>query len=351
MVGKLLEKIGIKGTSELVGVDIGTTSITMCTLKKTKGGFKLDKLARRTYDEDLLHESNIIDAGFVAGELQGILKENGIKGHAAATALSSYTVITKKISIPFLSEDDLENTIRLEVESVIPFPLKDIYYSYYIMGVDEEKEGMMNALIVAAKKEIVDEYKTVFSQAGLTLAILDVDIFGITNLVEHIYGVSSSSVLAADVGASVMNIAILKGESVEFTREVLIGGKYITADIAKIMKSSQKEAEEKKLRGDEEIMYLLDDFVITVSAELMKTINFYVATKPRESVGKIFLTGGSSLVPGLKERVEKETGVEVVFIDPFLMLPENERLERHQKDSAFAPISFYLSSRVGDLNS
>lgn len=347
---KLLEKIGLKATSELVGVDIGTTSIKMCLLKKYRGGFRLEKLARRSYDEDLLHESSIIDSGYLAGELKRFLKENNISAGTAAAALSSYTVITKKISIPFLPEDELDSTIQLEVESVIPFPMRDIYYSYYIMGVDEEKEGMMNVLIVAAKKEVVDEYVSAFAQAGLHLALLDVDIFGVTNLVEQIYGPQEFSVLTADVGASVTNIAILKGENVEFTREVLIGGKYITNDISKITKLGQKEAEEKKLRAEEEISYLLDDFVMTVSSEIMKTINFYVATKPRESVGRIYLTGGSSLVAGLKERVQQETGTEVMFLDPFLLLPENERAERYEKEGAFMPVALYLSSRVGDLS-
>ncbi len=350
MIGKLLEKIGLKATSELIGVDIGTTSIKICLLKRSKGGFRLEKLARRTYDEDLLHESSIIDSGFLAGELKKFLKENGVSATTAAAALSSYTVITKKISIPFLPEDELEGTIQLEVESVIPFPMRDIYYSYYIMGVDEEKEGMMNVLIVAAKKEIVDEYVSAFAQAGLRLALIDVDIFGITNLVEQIYGAQDFSVLTADVGASVTNIAILKGENVEFTREVLIGGKYITGDIAKITKLSQREAEEKKLHGEADISYLLDDFVMTVSSEIMKTINFYVATKPRESVGRIYLTGGSSLVSGLKERVQQETGTEVMYLDPFLLLAEHEKAGYDEKEGAFMPVALYLSSRVGDLS-
>jgi type IV pilus assembly protein PilM len=281
-----------------------------------------------------------------------LLREEGISVNKAATALSSYTVITKRVTMPLLDEETLGKSIGLEVESVIPYPLRDIYYNYYVMGTEEDKEAMMSLLIVAAKKEIVDAYMNVFRLAGLNLLIVDVDIFAVTNLIERIYGPQQFSVVAADIGASVTNIAILKNETIEFTREILIGGKYLTSEIAKAHNVSQEEAEEKKLNADNGVGEVFDDFVGNVSSEMNKTVNFYMATKPRETVGKIYLTGGSSLIPGLKERIESETGIEVAFLDPSTCLQQNGKSARlGEEDQAFAPVALYLSSRVSDLES
>jgi type IV pilus assembly protein PilM len=220
------------------------------------------------------------------------------------------------------------------------------------MGTEEDKEAMMSLLIVAAKKEIVDAYMNVFRLAGLNLLIVDVDIFAVTNLIERIYGPQQFSVVAADIGASVTNIAILKNETIEFTREILIGGKYLTSEIAKAHNVSQEEAEEKKLNADNGVGEVFDDFVGNVSSEMNKTVNFYMATKPRETVGKIYLTGGSSLIPGLKERIESETGIEVAFLDPSTCLQQNGKSAGlGEEDQAFAPVALYLSSRVSDLES
>ena len=194
------------------------------------------------------------------------------------------------------------------MENIIPFPLNEIYYSYYKMGADEDREGMMNLLIVAAKKEIVEDYVRTFDQAGLDLAVLDVDIFAITNLVEHIYHPKGFSVLAADVGASVTNIAIVKDLDIEFTREILVGGKFVTNEIARSHNLSYREAEEQKLEAKEAAAPFLEDFVSNVSSEINKTINFYLATKPRETVGAIYLTGGSSRVAGLERTDRKGNG-------------------------------------------
>jgi type IV pilus assembly protein PilM len=128
----------------------------------------------------------IIDQDLVAEELKGLLLENKIGCKDAACALSSYTAIIKKVQVPFLKVEELEETIRTEAEAVIPFSLNEIYYSYYIMGVDEEISDMMNVQIVAVKKEIVDNFIDVFQRAGLRLHILDVDVFGVASLVEQI---------------------------------------------------------------------------------------------------------------------------------------------------------------------
>jgi len=348
MANRILNKLGLARENEIVGVDIGAASIKMCLLKKMKeGGYTLSATAHRSYDEDLLHDGNIIDGAFIGRELKSMAASSGIKIRTAASALSSYSVITKRVAMPFLEKEALEESVRLEVENIIPFPLKEIYYSYYIMGMDEEKEGMMNLLVVAAKKEIVDGYMTAFDLAGLDLAVLDVDIFAVTNLLDEIYKPKGFSVLAADVGASVTNIAIVKEVNVEFTREILIGGKYVTGEIAKQQKVDYKEAEERKLKGGNDVAELLRDFVSNVSSEINKTVNFYVATKPRETVGKIYLTGGSSRVSGLKGQIEKETGIEVEFLDPFRFVASGGTAEAEMdEDRKFsAPVALYLSAR------
>jgi type IV pilus assembly protein PilM len=351
MLKRLLKNIAPrKKTNQLVGVDIGTTSIKVCMLERLKeGGFGFVKQASRTYEEDLLHDGSIIDQDFVARELKDLLYKNGIAADTAASALSSYSVITKRITMPFLEKDALENSVKLEVENIIPFPLSDIYYNYYVMGIDSEREGMMNLIIVAAKKEIVDGYVNTFDLARLDLAVLDVDIFAVTNLVEQIYDPKEHSVLAADIGASVTKIAIVKGENIEFTREILMGGKYITNEIAKAQKLSYSDAEQKKINAETDAEGPLQDFITNISSEINKTVNFYIATKPRETVGTIYLTGGSALVSGLKEQIERETGIQVEFLNPFLFLQEKGENGLTEDHRFLMPVALYLCSRTEEM--
>jgi type IV pilus assembly protein PilM len=352
MANRMLSKLSFRKSNQILGVDIGTNSIKLCLLKKTKAGdFVLSKMASKSYDKDLLHDGNIIDTVYLAHELKSLVGANAIPTRTAASALSSYSVITKRVTMPLLDTEALESSIRLEVENIIPFPLKEIYYNYYMMGTDEEKEGMMNLLIVAAKKEIVDGYIETFDLAGLDLTVLDVDIFAVTNLIEQIYQPKGFSVLVADIGASVTNIAIVKEVNIEFTREILIGGKYVTSEIARLQKISPREAEEKKLGFGDDVNQLIKDLVTSVSSEISKTVNFYVATKPRETVGKIYLTGGSSRLPGLGEQIEKETGITVEFLNPFLFINTAGTEVLHEDQETLVPVALFLSTRMDEKES
>lgn len=351
MTSGFLSKLGFGKTGELIGVDIGTTSIKICVLAREKGGFRLRSLDMKSYEENLLSDGTIVNNAFLADELRKLVRENGIKGRDAASALSSYSVIAKRVAVPFLDEEALENTMNLEVEAAIPFPLKDIYYSYYVIGADEERDSMMNIQIVAAKKEIVDGYMKAFEMADLNLQFLDVDIFGVTNLIEQIYNPREMSVVAVDLGATVTNIAIMKEENIEFTREVLIGGRNLTSQIERTENLAYGEAEKVKLEGKADTtVHPYEDFISHVSSEINKTVNFYASTKPKEKIGKIYLTGGSSLLKGLRESIAQNTGIEVEFVNPFLFLNEKqEDMARYEELKEFASVALYLSSRVTDL--
>lgn len=345
-----LKKFELKKSKELIGIDIGSTSIKICVLRNSKDGFLVDCMDKKSYAEALLSDGYIIDSSFVASELKDIVTRNSIKTKEAACALSSYSVISKKVAMPFLKEEELESSISVEVESVIPFPLKDIYYSYYVIGAAEEKQDMMDVQVVAAKKEIVDGYVRTFSSAGLNLQLVDVDIFCLTNLIETIYAPRDVAVVVADIGASVTNIAIIKGERIEFTREILVGGQYLTNQIEKSSKMTYQEAEEKKLSGDGEISHLYEDFIYNISSEISKTINFYTSTKTRERIDRIYLTGGTSMLKGLKETIQENAQIEVEFINPFLYVREDfEKLENYNSFKESIAVALYLSSRAVDI--
>lgn len=360
---EILSKIGLSRTGELIGIDIGTSAIKVGVIKKTKDGFELTHLTKKTYKKDLLSDGVIIDNNFVAREIKDIISANNIKSSIAACALSSYSVITKKTRLPIFEQKGIVTKkpsklvfedialIEAEIENAIPFSLKEINYSYHIVGIDREDENFINILIVAAKKEVVEGFVNTFREAGLNLVLLDVDIFSLINLVEQIYGYSDSSTLIVDIGASVMNMAIVKGEDIEFTREIMLGGKYLTEQIQKTLKIPFEEAEKKKVNADPEITYLFEDFIFNISSEINKTINFYLSTKPNEIISKIYMTGGCSLLDGLKEKVNEDTNTEVETMDPFLLVGGGDvvipEVYREYKD--FNAIAMQLSTRIDDI--
>ncbi|MCS7281372.1 MAG: pilus assembly protein PilM [Desulfobacterota bacterium] len=344
-----LERIGLRTVRELIGVDIGSSSIKICVLERRRKGFNLKRMAKKDYDRELLNEGVIVDEAYLAEEIKRLMRLEDVKGRDASCALSSYATMIKKISIPAVGEEDLPAVIDAEVQTQIPLPVKDIFYSYDVLGPEAEREGFMEVIIVAARKEIVEGYMNTFERAGLNLRILDVDIISVANVVAEIYE-PKGTVVVVDIGASFTNIAILKGSKIEFTREIAMGGKYLTGQIAKTFKISQSEAEKKKIGSDPETAYLFEDYIFNITGEVTKTIRFYKSVKASEIIEKVYLTGGSSLLPGLKERLGEETELSVEIINPFLLLGKDYKLDHTLEEYAvFMPVALQLSSRVRDL--
>ncbi|HPP06598.1 MAG TPA: type IV pilus assembly protein PilM, partial [Syntrophorhabdaceae bacterium] len=333
------------------------------TVKKTKEGYQLTHIAKKTYAENLLTEGHIVDQDFVAHEIREIVTKNNIKSTIAASALSSYGAIIKKIRLPLSEDMDIEKIMKnpsileetgliiTEIENSIPFQLKEVYYSYHVLGLDPEDENFINVLFVVSKKEIVDGFIDTFRMAGLKLVLLDLDLISLINIVEQIYGLHGSPVMIVDLGATVMNMAIVKGPYIDLTREVMLGGTYLTEQIQKALKAGYLEAEEKKIKADPEITYLFEDFIFNISSEINKTINFYLSTKPNESISKIFITGGGSLLEGIIDKIYNDTNINIEIIDPFLIVGGEAAVKQnvYKEYREFIPVALHLSTRIDDI--
>lgn len=344
-----LERLGLRRVKELIGFDIGTSSIKLCLLEKKKKGFALKRIAKKDYDRELLNDGVIVDELFLADELKKLLAIENVETKDAACAVSSYATIMKKVSIPYVEGEELENALKVEAEAQIPLPLGEIFYSYHVVGPDPEREGFLQVMIVAAKREIVEGYLAVFERAGLNLRILDVDIISVANIVEEIYRPQNNA-LIVDIGSSFTKIAILKGSDLQFTREIAIGGKYLTNQIERTFKIPYKEAEERKVNADQDVAYLFEDFIFNVTGEVGKTINFFKSIKTSENIESVYLTGGSCLLAGLKDKIIEQTGVQAEIINPFLILGHDYRRDKVLEEyTVFMPVALQLSSRVREF--
>jgi hypothetical protein len=111
-----------------------------------------------------------------------------IKSKAAAAAVCGHSVIVKKVSLPAMTREELDEQIRWEAEQYIPFDVNEVNLDFQILETSDG-EGQMDVLLVAAKKDLIDDYVQVISEAGLTPAVIDVAAFAVENAFEANYEV------------------------------------------------------------------------------------------------------------------------------------------------------------------
>jgi type IV pilus assembly protein PilM len=314
---------GLGGSKTIVGLDIGSSSIKAVELKKAHGGIELAHIGVEPLASDIVVDSMIVDSGSVSSAISKIFNENGIKSKAVATSVSGHSVIVKKISVATMSEQELAESIQTEAAQHIPFDITDVNIDYQILS--EDLSGpQMEVLLVAVKKDKILNYTNVLSLAGKAPAIVDIDAFALQNCYEFNYEPASSSTVALlNIGASVMNINIVKGTSPLFTRDVSVGGNQYTDSLQKELDLSFDDAESLKLGkqvgtvSEDAKLPILQQVTEVIVLEIQKTFDFFRATAAGEHIERIYMAGGSSQVPGLMEALRQEFSLPVEILNPF----------------------------------
>ncbi len=342
----------------LLGLDIGTSSIKLVELTESKGNYRLKNFGISKLPKETIVNGVIINADPLIQSIRNLLSNLKITKKDTVISISGHPVIIKKISLPFMSEEELEPVISTEAEQYIPFDLDEVNMDFQILGVNEENPDQMDVMLVAAKKAMIEEYVDSLKNAGLRPRIIDIDVFALENAFNMNYLYEENEMFALiDIGASVTNINIIKNGTSLFNRDIFLGGTQITEEIQKELQVSFEEAE--MLKTGEHIegidQALLNQTIAkttsSIAREIQRTLDFFTGSSYAD-INHIYLSGGGSKTPGLKELIEEKIEVNIEFFDPFKMIRYDKKTfdPEYIKDiSIFASISVGLASRkIGD---
>jgi type IV pilus assembly protein PilM len=310
----------------VVGLDIGSSAVKAVELKPSGKAFKVTAFGSEAIPPDSIVDGAIIDGGAVADVIRRVFEQRGIKTKEVVASLSGNAVIVKKISLPVMTETELAESIYWEAEQYIPFDIQDVNLDHQILDAGEEGDGrgMMDVLLVAAKKEKIADYTGVIAQAGRVPVVVDVDAFALQNAYEANYGVQPGLVVVLmNVGASAININIISGAQSVFTRDISIGGNAYTEALQRELNLPFDSAEQVKRGVEVEGATVADAAPVlravteNVLLEIQKTFDFFKATASSDRIDRIMVSGGASRVDGFSATLADRFGSPVEAFDPF----------------------------------
>ncbi|MFH2012679.1 MAG: type IV pilus assembly protein PilM [Pseudomonadota bacterium] len=318
---------------DIIGIDIGSSSVKILELQKARNSYKLKNMGISFLPPGAIVDGAVREKDPVINTIKNLVSNLGIKTKNAAISLSGHSVIVKNISLPVMTEQELEDTIIWEAEQHIPFEVDDVNIDFQILGKPTEDKNQMDVLLVAAKKDIINGYIAVIKEAGLNPVVMDIDPFALGNMFEINYPYNEDEVIALiDIGASILNMNIIKNGIPVFTRAISIGGNKITAEIQKRKDISYEEAETLKLGGKVKDIEFhdLEDIITEISlslvTEIQRSMDFFWATFTDEAISKIYLSGGCSKSIELKRLLEDRiTDIPIEIANPFAGINYNEK--------------------------
>jgi len=318
-------------SKNLVGLDIGSSAIKLIELKEKKAGsYQLLKIGIEPLSPEAIVDGSIMDSSMVVETIQRLNTAQGVKNSNYATSLSGHSVIIKKISLPAMSAEELAESIQWEAEQYIPFDINDVNLDYVPLSTPGVGENI-DVILVAVKKEKINDYTSVISQTGKTAMLVDVDAFAVQNCYEMNYDVDEGKVLAlVNIGASVTNVNVLSGTASLFWRDITFGGNQYTDAIQRELNLSFAEAESLK-RGEtvgdhtiQQVIPILNSVSEDFAGELRKTLDFFTATSGAERVDSVMLAGGGSGVLNLDSILRDKFGIPVEIMNPLKNISFNE---------------------------
>jgi len=328
----------------VVGLDIGSSAVKLVELKEKKGGaFSLVKLGLERLSPEAIVDGSIMDSSMVVETISKLNSDKAIKNSNYATSLSGHSVIIKKITLPAMSPEELSESIQWEAEQYIPFDINDVNLDYVPLTQPGSGDNI-DVILVAVKKEKINDYTSVISQTGKVPVLVDVDAFAVQNAYETNYDVEEGKVLAlVNIGASVTNVNVLSSGSSLFWRDITFGGNQYTDAIQRELSLSFDQAEELK-RGHavadytiQQVIPILNSVSEDFAGELRKTLDFFTATSGADRVDEIVLAGGGSGVLNLDAILRDKFGIPVSIMDPFRKITVDESAFNPEELAEIAP--------------
>jgi type IV pilus assembly protein PilM len=313
----------------LVGVDIGTASIKVCQVKEARKGLGLVRLGYAPLGPQVIVDGQVMDSGAVIEALQKVFHDAKIRQKECALSVSGQSVIIRKITVPMMTEAELGEQIQWEAEQHIPFDIKDVHVDYQVLRRRPEA-SQMDLLLVAAKRDQIDEYTQLARNAKLKPIVCDIDAFSVQNLFEYARTLPEKQTIALiNVGASLSSLNIIANGVSAFTREIANGGNVITEEIQKQLNVPHDQAEAYKCGGSasaddpnragmvpEQVVQVIEAISDTIAAEIQRSLDFFMATSGESEISRIYVTGGSANLAALGQAIERRARVSVETWSP-----------------------------------
>lgn len=309
-----------------LGIDIGASAVKLCQVKRSKAGIKVEHFAYVPLPPETVVDGALMNSARIVDAISELVATHRIKNRSAAISISGHSVIIKKIPLPQMTREELEESIQWEAEQFIPFDINDVHLDVQIVNASSSQQGQMDVVLVAAKKDFVNEYTSVVIEAGLEPMVCDVDVFAVENMFESNYDTQpDQTVVLVNIGASKTNINILSNGVSSFTRDLTIGGNNFTEEIQKQLNVSHEEAETLKRGGERrrdtvaphEVQRAVQMVSENVTNEVHRSIDFYAATSADPAPSALYLSGGSAKLRTLVQNLEQRIEVPVTVVDPF----------------------------------
>ncbi|MFH1968219.1 MAG: type IV pilus assembly protein PilM [bacterium] len=295
---------------KMVGVDIGTSSIKIVELSRWGQGKTLENYGEiksvSLYKEPFRNSEKggyLLSNYFVSRAIRAVLDEARIKTKAAIFSIPDFSTFCTSFELPPMSAKEVPEAVYYNAPQYIPLPTTETTLDWRLVeGTPGNKKSKLKIFLVAIPNQTVQDSRTVAQLAGLELYAVEAEALGLARaLVKE----NRDFICLVDIGVQSTTVSIVDRQKVKKSYSIDFAGSQLTHAISSALGLGHLQAEEFKnkqglLPSKENIsktLYLLIDPLLL---EIKKILVNFQQEEGKEA-DLIYLTGGTSALPGLKE--------------------------------------------------
>lgn len=318
------------GSKKFTTIDIGSYAVKVARFRVKKGSVLSIEAGINRLPEKTIVDGVIEDQSIVAAELDETFSKLNFKPKQPVITVSNNNLIIRTLELPLMSESELAETIKWEADDQLPYSVENARLDYNIVSQNEEN---MNVLITAINKEVVDNYLETFAKVGLNPAVLNVQPMALISLLEYRQQIPEP-VAIIDIGASATHVTIGTAKNIFLARTINFGGNDFTESLVKSTELNYKKAEEEKIKTglegadnnsvninpdslDLESLDIeatnefnneneLESIASNLASEISRSLDFFSIKNRGQNIEKVYITGGSSKLKGLRDIISEE---------------------------------------------
>ena len=314
--------------TRIISLNLGSQTIGLAEFQaQAQGGLVLQNYRLREVLIDPAGEG--IRRTQTSATLREMMAELQIRNEVVNYAVSAQSVFARFVKLPAVEEEKIERIIAFEAQQNVPFPIDEVVWDYQLIGGGGEEQ--VQVVLVAIKSDLLDEMNAAVEETGLRTAIVDVATMALYNAFRYNYADLGGCTLLVDIGARTTNLLFIEPQKI-FSRSIPVGGSSITVAIAKEFNEPFAAAEFRKKRdgfvslgggyaepADPEVARvskLMRSTMTRLHAEVMRSISHYRAQQQGNAPERVFLCGGSSSTPYMREFFREKLQVPIEFFNP-----------------------------------
>jgi type IV pilus assembly protein PilM len=340
-----------------VGLDLGSYSIKIAELDHAGKTPTLVNYGITELVPGAIKDGLVADRAAVLEAINVLFETCQIANRQVNVALNGSDVIVKTILTDRMKHEELKKTISWEAEQHVPFPLNEISLDFQVLD-PEGDSPQMNVLLVAAKRDLIDEKLALFEEAGCEVVLIDLDTFALTNaLIANYEAAREGCYCIVHFGSQTTHLGLVRQGLPILNRNLPVGGRSLLETIQGQLGLSEDEAyaallgqsAEKESASAPDIKPFMFSLLDDVATGVNRAAAFLESTEGGGRIDKIFLSVGCANIPGLDGQFQEKVGIPSEITNPLARINYKPGLFRMEPVENVAPmliLALGLSLRV-----